>query len=336
MIPITNSSTNPAHSSSTQKGPSWLGLLKWSLEHIDGTHTSQFSAMSEEDKQWLQSAMKELVKDENREMADILVKWGALLHKCYERSEGLSQEESDELEDSIQQMIELTERIDNAQTFIKLKGSHYAEELLNSQLVGDRHKELVSSLLGTLTQNNPDVQQYFFASNILFSLQQICSSTSSSSLFSKALYAISCTIRGVASIEDSFCTQPANLLLLRRALLPAFQPVARRALFLASALVSSDSATNARCEAIAAALLPALLLADHLLVSVDERENLLRLLLGLAKRAEAGAGLLKSHGEALETCLRGAALQLNGGEEEEAEQREVETQLVREIRALVL
>lgn len=37
--------------------PQWLGLLRWSLSHVDGTQPSQFSAMSEEDKAWLSQVL---------------------------------------------------------------------------------------------------------------------------------------------------------------------------------------------------------------------------------------------------------------------------------------
>lgn len=37
----------------------WNGLYKWSMEHQDGTKPSNFTAMSKEDRVWLEAAMKQ-------------------------------------------------------------------------------------------------------------------------------------------------------------------------------------------------------------------------------------------------------------------------------------
>ena len=42
-----------------QKQPDWNGLLAWSTKYHDGTKPSEFQAMSDEDKKWLENAMKE-------------------------------------------------------------------------------------------------------------------------------------------------------------------------------------------------------------------------------------------------------------------------------------
>ncbi len=36
----------------------WQGLFKWSMQYQDGTHPSEFKEMSQEDKIWLQEALK--------------------------------------------------------------------------------------------------------------------------------------------------------------------------------------------------------------------------------------------------------------------------------------
>ena len=51
----------------------WPGLLKWSLQHVDGTAPSEFSAMSEEDRKWLEQVMREGVRDENKRLKEIMV-----------------------------------------------------------------------------------------------------------------------------------------------------------------------------------------------------------------------------------------------------------------------
>ena len=42
-----------------QNQPDWNGLLAWSTKYHDGTKPSEFQPMSEDDKKWLEDAMKE-------------------------------------------------------------------------------------------------------------------------------------------------------------------------------------------------------------------------------------------------------------------------------------
>ncbi|CAM9660487.1 unnamed protein product [Discosporangium mesarthrocarpum] len=64
----------------------WLGLLKWSLSYQDGTAPSEARPMSDEDRQWLESVLKEGVKDEAKEMAQIFERLCGYL----DRSQGTS------------------------------------------------------------------------------------------------------------------------------------------------------------------------------------------------------------------------------------------------------
>eukprot|EP00957_Ditylum_brightwellii_P021676 1634204-Ditylum_brightwellii.AAC.1 len=51
----------------------WLGLLKWSLAHQDGTRpSSDVAPMSEEDRKFLESVMKDGIVDEGERMKTIL------------------------------------------------------------------------------------------------------------------------------------------------------------------------------------------------------------------------------------------------------------------------
>lgn len=45
-----------------------LAILKWSLAQSDGTSPSSFASMSAEDRAFLQSALKEAVRDEPTRM----------------------------------------------------------------------------------------------------------------------------------------------------------------------------------------------------------------------------------------------------------------------------
>jgi len=58
----------------------WNGLYKWSMEHQDGTKPSEFKMMSEEDRKWLEEAMKaHTFNDIDRlgELVEQLKAWGS-------------------------------------------------------------------------------------------------------------------------------------------------------------------------------------------------------------------------------------------------------------------
>jgi hypothetical protein len=50
----------------------WPGLLNWSTNFHDGTHPSNFKPMSDEDKEWLEGAMKEHCFNDADRMKEIL------------------------------------------------------------------------------------------------------------------------------------------------------------------------------------------------------------------------------------------------------------------------
>ena len=49
----------------------WSGLFNWSTQHHDGTKASTFEAMSDEDRQWLEGAMKQYTYDEADRLKEI-------------------------------------------------------------------------------------------------------------------------------------------------------------------------------------------------------------------------------------------------------------------------
>lgn len=50
----------------------WQGLLKFTLKHADGTKSSNFTPMSEEDKKWLEEAMQHYCNSEIKRIQNIL------------------------------------------------------------------------------------------------------------------------------------------------------------------------------------------------------------------------------------------------------------------------
>ena len=50
----------------------WNGLFKWSMSYQDGTKPSEFKAMSKEDRDWLEEAMKQYTFDDTNRLAEIV------------------------------------------------------------------------------------------------------------------------------------------------------------------------------------------------------------------------------------------------------------------------
>ena len=67
----------------------WNGLYKWSMEHHDGTTPSNFKAMSKEDRDWLEEALKAYTfndTDRLTELVNQLKAWGAQPSEATEES----------------------------------------------------------------------------------------------------------------------------------------------------------------------------------------------------------------------------------------------------------
>ncbi|CAM9890477.1 unnamed protein product [Ectocarpus sp. 8 AP-2014] len=65
------------------EGPdAWLGLLKWTLSHQDGTEPSDARPMGDEDRAWLEKVVSEGVRDDFKTMTDIYSRLCAYLDRA--------------------------------------------------------------------------------------------------------------------------------------------------------------------------------------------------------------------------------------------------------------
>lgn len=124
--------------------PQWLGLLRWSLNHQDGTKPSEYSQMSEENRKWLEQALKEGVRDDVQRMGEIM------------QDIKDAKKDIEHTETLIDELRDITEQIDMAGVFIKLGGLQFLIALLKTAELSLR--PLIASALATLAQNNPAVQ----------------------------------------------------------------------------------------------------------------------------------------------------------------------------------
>lgn len=168
----------------------WLGLLKWSLNYMDGTvpssESENFKAMSDEDKKFLEEVMKNGIIDEGDRMKHILNELVAYLDslqknknededKKKDSSSSLSVEEITLLLEELQDIVE---QIDFAKSFASMGGLQFligcassssstgAGESEGENASANENKIAVPSsiraaclgILATLCQNNPAVQ----------------------------------------------------------------------------------------------------------------------------------------------------------------------------------
>ena len=68
-------------------GPDWLGLLKWSLAHTDGTSETESRPMKPEDVAFLTTVMEELVADEPKRLKDMMMDIASFLGELSDSEE---------------------------------------------------------------------------------------------------------------------------------------------------------------------------------------------------------------------------------------------------------
>jgi hypothetical protein len=105
-------------------------------------------------------------------------------------------------------------------------------------------KSLSCVVLGELGQNNPLVQDQMFQYGVIDELCVVCMTCTTSKLCLKAIYGLSCVIRGHRSSELRFFHQLNGPNFLYRLLQRDDVPCTLKILFFLGALVSSDFATS--------------------------------------------------------------------------------------------
>ena len=132
----------------------WLGLLKWTLAHSDGTKPSDpAKMMSDEDRAFLEMVMKEGIIDENERMKIILKEFSKAMEYYKSQADKLTkidevenddddvaEEEEKEkdaesssqpipndeaLEELLQELRDIVEQVDYARAFVSLKGCSF-------------------------------------------------------------------------------------------------------------------------------------------------------------------------------------------------------------------
>jgi hypothetical protein len=254
--------------------PNWLGLLRWSLNVQDGTADSQFSQMSSEDKAWLEQVMKESVRDDPQRMSEILTKLKNLLAVT-------ESYELDELMDNLEELRDIVEQIDMAQVCAKFGGCEILLQILETETQPELLRIQAIAIFATIAQNNLLTQDLVYTKQFVPRLVRtfLQENLTSSKLLQKILFAISTSIRGHPAAEEAFVLHHAQLVFDK-----AFQftattststssvssttstgdhineyPLRSKAMFIISALLTSDYCSETRATHLVAYAIPRLM-----------------------------------------------------------------------------
>ncbi len=249
----------------------WLGLLKWTLAHQDGTVPSSESPtmMSEEDKAFLEKVMAEGIVDEGERMKFILEEFS----KAMEYYKSTSEEEEkaqdpppappndDDLEDLLQELRDIVEQVDYARGFVNLKGCNYllgaigAMTASSAPVVPEAIRNICLGIISTLAQNNPPVQKELLELGAIKTLSELFlleTSLTPLSTKTKIMQALSAIVRCYDLTEAVFEQLPQAPVLMVQGLStdPSVSNASLRTktLFFLRAFVGSDTGTPARAK----------------------------------------------------------------------------------------
>lgn len=271
----------------------WLGLLRWSVSVNDGTLPSNASAMSAEDRAWLEQVMQEAVRDDPKRMNEVMMNLKEFLSKQSNPSA-----EEDDLLNQLDELRDIVEQIDMAHVFAKFGGVDVFIGVLESRSQSVQFRAMLAAILATVAQNNVMVQNLMQEKGFVDRLSAAFMVENEEKVLNKLLFALSAAIRGHPGAEEAFVLGTGSEVLSKAlswsitvSTTPQNSSLSGRALFLSSALLSSDFASAERLARLAEILLPLTLLKEPM--AEEEKDLALHTVCDLA-RTSIGHNLLRN------------------------------------------
>ncbi len=298
------------------------------MAHSDGTAPSASSAMSEEDKHWLEQVMKEAVRDDAQRMNEVMLK--------------VKEGDFSDIENDLEDLRDIVEQVDMAQVFTKYGGCDVLIQAIEQrEELPPAMKALAASVIATVAQNNLTAQDLMMTSGVVDKLANIFLNTTSDLIATKVslpllsfplsggdvvscqvLYALSCTVRGHAAAEEYFVLKLGDAVF-GKALQSRVENIVSRAAFLANALITSDYCSVTRIEKLSHLFIPAafdFLATEH----VDLKDHIYTLLHTLLQTSEGHALIRNNHHDTLSLILRQRTEQLKADSSSEDNQHELQ------------
>lgn len=286
----------------------WLGLLKWSLQHHDGTSPSTPEAMNAEDVEFLTKVMDSVV-DEGTQMRKILLSLCKYLTVCAGTTSAMATQlaaqidslskgnpppapTTDELLGLLDELRDIVEQIDFAGSFIKMNGLPFLLNATLSNPVPAAVRSQCLKIIATLAQNNPPVQSAALELGALSDLTTICED--SPELMPSALQALSAVIRGHHGCEEKFMSDRRSVPLLIAAL--DTDKAKHRSLLLLRSLLTDDTATESRVTSFATAFATIINIAHN-----DDDETAIGIIMGVLSKFPS---TMFSYAEAIKEAAR--------------------------------
>lgn len=244
--------------SEKQDNDAWLGLLKWSLKYVDGTVPSEesenFKQMSKEDIAFLEEVMKNGIIDEGKRMQTILKE---LMVYVDDVLGGKQVDDLQHIETILFELQDIVEQIDYARSFATMGGLTFLIGCADQKgKVPHQIREACLGILGTMCQNNPPLQLFMLEQgNIpkLLSLYFEEPNNDNMSMQEKVVHTMSCCVRNHDVAEAIFCMNEDGIKMIESGLGMKINnkerssaKLKRKSLFFLQALVTSDTADNAR------------------------------------------------------------------------------------------
>jgi hsp70-interacting protein len=313
----------------------WTGLLKWSLNHVDGTRdNADATPMSAEDKAFLEKVMREGIVDEGERMGFIL-KEATKAMEYYEKvaidKDSAGEEPIGEaaLEELLQELRDIVEQIDYARAFCSMQGLPFLLGCVQQPEVPESIRRVSLGIISTVGQNNPPVQQQLLEMGAIKTLSNVFFLESTSNITkAKIMQSIGSIVRNHELSENVFTALPQAADLLLHGLDPVSASVSLRSttLFFLRALITSDQVTLERIRVFQNVVV---LVADTYLedsTPPELREMAIALLEKLLVDKKGGARILLTRKDAL--AARGikwiSSLRTVTGENRELAQTELD------------
>ncbi|RUS90247.1 hypothetical protein EGW08_002028 [Elysia chlorotica] len=173
------------------------GLLKFCMEatrNEDAPGPSSFETMSEERKKWLEEALTSMSVSPAERMTVCM--------KMIQEAEADTEDGTEQQIKAVTELQDWAEDMDIANDFIKMNGMCIVPKLIGSEVSELRWRCL--ELLGTLSQNNPFVQNKLISLKLMPALLNLVDADPNPTVRVKAMFAVSCLVRSNLAAHEEF------------------------------------------------------------------------------------------------------------------------------------
>ncbi|KAK2587006.1 hypothetical protein KPH14_010973 [Odynerus spinipes] len=251
------------------------GLLRFAMEATraeDAPHDPQFQPLDEERKQFLSEALSSLTVN----VIDELQKAIKTLSNVIDLR---PDDDSSEYDAALERIVDFVDSIDVANDFYKIGGFSIFGPCLNSSHSSIRWR--TADIIAELAQNNPFCQQRILECGLFPILLGMVDTDPSEATRIKALYAVSCIVRG-QPMSLQYMDKNDGYSVLLRAMQSSVKKLQIKSAFLLSSLCNKDNSDNLKITLVNMGLIEQVagLLASNN-IGTEIREQLLSILTGL-------------------------------------------------------